>query len=232
MKHNSPAIYDILTSRAQGNFGEDSSVLEERTLSLFEVSNRLGVSPSAIKKRVVQLGLPVRRGIRGKLLFDAATYGLLVQADQMLKAGDGFEECRQKLGLNGNLSEPISNPELSSHDVLEAQQEVPVSTDSELPPRPAFVRLRSKALSVATAPDLVSRLDAAFQMLESKERHNQMLQAKLLVAYEEITRLSAASAMLQERSSTLAQEVENLKGELKQLSEPETARSWWEFWRY
>jgi hypothetical protein len=245
---------------------------DEPNLSLFEVSTRLGVSPSAIKKRVAQLGLPVLRGPRGKLIFDRKAYALLVEADGLLKAGHGFEDCRRLLGLNGPaplvvldapeveleelpaaaLAEPEApiaeaaaplEPTAEAPSPVEPIAEVP-SPVAEAPapvvapeeagvrplPPPIFVQLGRKKPVTAPSPDLLARLDAALKMLEDKERHNQMLQAKLLVAYDEMTKLSATAAAFQERSLNLSHEIQKLQGELKMLEAPGKRRPWWTFW--
>jgi hypothetical protein len=236
---------------------------DEPNLSLFEVSTRLGVSPSAIKKRVAQLGLPVQRGARGKLIFDRQAYALLVEADQLLKAGHGFEECRRKLGLGGPVplmvlpelepeaplaEEPATEPHPSEEPaapvaeapappaeppapVAEAPAPKPAAEEGVRPlPPPIFLQLGRKRTVSAPSPDLLARLDSSLKMLEEKERHNQMLQAKLLVAYDEMTKLSATAAAFQERSLNLAHEVQKLQGELKMLEAPGKRRPWWKFW--
>jgi hypothetical protein len=101
-----------------------------------------------------------------------------------------------------------------------------------LPP-PVFIQLGRKKAPVTEstpAPDLLARLDATLRLLEEKERHNQMLQSKLLVAYDEMTKLSATAAAFQERSLNLAHEVQQLQGELKLLEAPGGKRPWWKFW--
>lgn len=283
---------------------------DEVPLSLFDVSTRLGLSPSAIKKRVAQLNLPVQRGPRGKLIFDRHAFALLMQADELLKAGHGFEECRRRLGLeapkrpgmivisavqaaeNGlatldgdddeqapdeialagtrldaavaSLAQPRASEPAESADAKVADfaaggpalaPELPAKTSGgsridadpaaasasasgratdgdprtrQLPP-PVFIQLgRNKRAAVP--PDLVARLDSALKLLEEKERHNQMLQSKLLVAYDEMTKLSATAAAFQERSLNLAHEVQKLQGELKMLEAPRRGRPWWKFW--
>ena len=214
---------------------------DEPNLSLFEVSSRLGVSPSAIKKRVAQLGLPVQRGARGKLIFDRHAYGLLLQADGMLKAGQGFEDCRRKLGLGplplaGLTAAPAallpSEDSPATPELVSVLPSPPV-TDAgvrALPP-PIFLQLGRKRAANAPSPDLLARLDSALKMLEDKERHNQMLQSKLLVAYDEMTKLSATAAAFQERSLNLAHEVQKLQGELKLLEAPNNRRPWWKVWK-
>jgi hypothetical protein len=316
---------------------------DDLTLSLFDVSTRLGVSPSAIKKRVVQLNLPVQRGSRGKLMFDRDAFALLSQADELLKAGHGFEECRRRLGLEGPVKpsvtmfpapvapdpqaelaqtalpeelptetalplvapsadhandsvaheneapvektealpaplnetrdgppvrflakgvralrkgltftagpkvaagadkpspisvapvvdalgplstmeiEPLGLPEPAAALASTAELKSEVSPLRELPP-PVFIQLGRKQKATQTPPDLVSRLDLALKMLEEKERHNQMLQSKLLVAYDEMTKLSATAAAFQERSLNLAHEVQKLQTEMKLIAGPE-----------
>ncbi|MDB5097338.1 MAG: hypothetical protein JWM80_1759 [Cyanobacteria bacterium RYN_339] len=202
---------------------------DEPNLSLFEVSSRLGVSPSAIKKRVAQLGLPVQRGARGKLIFDRHAYALLVEADQMLKAGQGFEECRRKLGLNGPAPLVVLEAPEPTADFPAPVLAAPDEGVRPLAP-PIFLQLGRKRAAHTPPPDLLARVDSALKMLEEKERHNQMLQAKLLVAYDEMTKLSATAAAFQERSLNLAHEVQKLQGELKLLEAPGKRRPWWRFW--
>lgn len=204
-----------------------SELATSLSLSLEEVSIKLGVSPSAIKKRVANLNIPVMRGARGKLIFDQRAFGLLAEADGLLKAGHGFDECRKRLGL-----------ELSATIDVVAEDLAPESEEHGLMRRlatPVFVQLRRRKPPPATPatplPDLLSRLDMALKLMEEKDRHNQMLQAKLMVAYDEITKLSATAAAHQERSLNLHVEVQRLQGELKLLAAPAPPRPWWRFWK-
>lgn len=198
---------------------------ERSSLSLEEVSIKLGVSPSAIKKRVASLHLPVMRGARGKLIFDQRAYKLLAEADGLLKAGYGFEECRKRLGLD----------KAQAIDV-EAQPD-----EADRPrrlPTPVFISLRKRMPAVpekppepSPLPDLLARLDGTLKLVEDKDRHNQMLQAKLLMAYDEITKLTAQAAAHSERSGHLANEVQRLQGELRLLAPPPPEpKPWWKFW--
>lgn len=255
------------------------SAVQETPLTLFDVSTRLGVSPSAIKKRIANLNVPVERGARGKLLFDGPAFALLQRADELLKAGHGFEECRRVLGLgdapaDGEIEaleaivpaapEPVApsseSPGTEAADKIEieapalvaagevapapAERALPMPRLSEVPkvrplPTPVFIQLgRRKAIADAVeaaaqpvlSPDLVSRLDAALRLIEEKEKQNQQLQSKLLVAYDEMTKLSATAAAFQERSLNLQHEVNKLQGELRLLASPSKARPWWKFW--
>ncbi|MEB3285282.1 MAG: hypothetical protein VKN33_08355 [Candidatus Sericytochromatia bacterium] len=202
---------------------------ETLSLSLDEVSVKLGVSPSAVKKRIAHLNIPVMRGARGKLIFDQYAFGLLAEADGLLKAGHGFEECRQRLGLQLPASIDVEAEDLEG----EADDE---TGSTRRLPTPVFVQLRRKksAQSPNTSiplPDLIARLDSLLKLLDEKERHNQMLQAKLMVAYDEITKLSATAAAHQERTLALQVEVQRLSGELKMLDAPdEFEKPWWRFW--
>jgi hypothetical protein len=199
---------------------------ETVSLSLEEVSVKLGVSPSAVKKRIAHLNIPVMRGARGKLIFDQQAFGLLAQADGMLKAGHGFEECRRRLGLERPAAIDVEAEDLDGgpEDLGKTRRL----------PTPVFVQLRRRKASPATLdtplPDLLARLDSLLKLLDEKERHNQMLQAKLMVAYDEITKLSATAAAHQERTLALQVEVQRLSGELKLLAAPEAPRPWWQFW--
>lgn len=204
-----------------------SELATSPALSLEEVSIKLGVSPSAVKKRVANLNIPVMRGARGKLIFDARAFGLLAEADGLLKAGHGFEECRKRLGLE----------QAAAIDV-EAEDLAPEGPDLGLTrklPTPVFVQLRRRKPAPATPetplPDLLARLDLALKLMEEKDRHNQMLQAKLMVAYDEITKLSATAAAHQERSHNLQVEVHRLQGEMRLLAPPEAPRPWWQVWK-
>ena len=76
----------------------------------------------------------------------------------------------------------------------------------------------------------MTRLDKALKIMEEKEKQNQTLQAKLLVAYDEMTKLSATAAAFQERSLNLQHEVSKLQSELRLLTAPEENRPWWKFW--
>lgn len=204
-----------------------SEVASSPSLSLDEVSIKLGVSPSAVKKRVANLNIPVMRGARGKLIFDARAFGLLAEADGLLKAGHGFEECRKRLGL-----EHSAAIDVEAEDLAPASEEI---GKTRRLPTPVFVQLRRRKPPPATPetplPDLLARLDLALKLMEEKDRHNQMLQAKLMVTYDEITRLSATAAAHQERSLNLHVEVQRLQGELRLLAAPEPPRPWWRFWR-
>ncbi|MEB3327711.1 MAG: hypothetical protein VKQ33_00595 [Candidatus Sericytochromatia bacterium] len=199
---------------------------EAASLSLEEVSLKLGVSPSAVKKRIAHLNIPVMRGARGKLLFDHQAFGLLAQADGMLKAGHGFEECRKRLGLE--------KPAAIDVEAEDPEEEAESHGKTRRLPTPVFVQLRRRKAAPPTLdtplPDLLGRLDSLLKLLDEKEHHNQMLQAKLMVAYDEITKLSALAAAHQERSLALQAEVQRLSGELKQLAAPEPPRAWWRFW--
>lgn len=256
---------------------------DDLTLSLFDVSTKLGVSPSAIKKRVAHLNIPVKRGARGKLIFDRHAYGLLAQADEMLKAGQGFEDCRRALGLEAPeavtdveaapeeapelavvLDEvladepetlellvpatevieetpvvaeslPVLEPEAAAVPVVERQIEnTEAASDSEQPlPQPVFLQFAKRKQAAAQAAperDPKVSLDAALKLLEDKEKHNQMLHSKLLVAYDEMTKLSATAAAFQERSLNLQHEVNKLQGELRLLAAPAAKKPWWKFW--
>jgi hypothetical protein len=199
---------------------------ETVSLSLEEVSLKLGVSPSAVKKRIAHLNIPVMRGARGKLIFDQHAFGLLAQADGMLKAGHGFEECRKRLGLERPASIDVEAEDLDADtEDLGKTRRLPT---------PVFVQLRRRKPPPPTLdtplPDLLGRLDGLLKLLDEKEHHNQMLQAKLMVAYDEITKLSALAAAHQERSLALQAEVQRLSGELKLLAAPEPPRAWWRFW--
>lgn len=199
---------------------------ERSSLSLEEVSIKLGVSPSAIKKRVASLHLPVMRGARGKLIFDQRAFKLLAEADGLLKAGYGFDECRKRLGLDRQLIE------------IEAQQAAEEAERPRRLPTPVFISLRKRkapgpaALAVASPlPDLLARLDGTLKLIEEKDRHNQMLQARLMVAFDEITKLTATASAHQERSGHLQQEVQRLQGELRLLAPPAPPpRPWWKLW--
>jgi hypothetical protein len=115
--------------------------------------------------------------------------------------------------------------------VAEAPAPKPAAEEGVRPlPPPIFLQLGRKRTVSAPSPDLLARLDSSLKMLEEKERHNQMLQAKLLVAYDEMTKLSATAAAFQERSLNLAHEVQKLQGELKMLEAPGKRRPWWKFW--
>ncbi|HEY9720606.1 MAG TPA: hypothetical protein V6D47_01245 [Oscillatoriaceae cyanobacterium] len=259
------------------------STVQETPLTLFDVSTRLGVSPSAVKKRIANLNIPVERGARGKLLFEHEAFALLQRADELLKAGHGFEDCRRLLGL-GEAPIPKDDDALVAEAVVPAAAEAPIEasgaetpepetadvsseeapavampaelarpTERPLPmPRvaevpkvrplatPVFIQLgRRKAAAESVAeeslpptlpPDLLGRLDATLRLIEEKEKQNQMLQSKLLVAYDEMTKLSATAAAFQERSLNLQHEVNKLQGELRLLSSPSKARPWWKIW--
>lgn len=262
-----------------------TTLSEDMSLSLFDVSTKLGVSPSAIKKRVAHLNIPVKRGARGKLIFDRAAYALLAQADEMLKAGHGFDECRRALGLESPVFVPDVTPGegpelvavvpqvLVEEPVTEAVEAVvapeveppvveeivpepvaavapePVVAPTPAPvrpvaevtvprehpvPQPVVIQLakRKQAAAAAAAadPETMNRLDAALKILEEKEKQNQMLQSKLLVAYDEMTKLSATAAAFQERSLNLQHEVSKLQGELRLLAAPQANKPWWKFW--
>lgn len=202
---------------------------ETVSLSLDEVSVKLGVSPSAVKKRIAHLNIPVMRGARGKLIFDQHAFGLLAEADGLLKAGHGFEECRQRLGLQLPASIDVEAEDLDA----EAGED---GLNLRRLPTPVFVQLRRRKAAQPPStetpvPDLLARLDGLLKLLDEKERHNQMLQAKLMVAYDEITKLSATAAAHQERTLALQVEVQRLNGELKLLEAPEEPeRPWWRFW--
>lgn len=296
--------------------------MAETILSLYEVSAKLGVSPSAIKKRVASLNLPVDRGARGKLLFNEESYALLRRADEMLKGGAGFEECRRVLGLDGAVSVAVLEPETEEREVetAEVAEEVPtpepevaveapaapvvdpvveanvpaLAKAEEAPevdetpivsvphtidrslPAPVFIQLgrrkpsdsvrmrmiehqptptpmpasAAQAPEVAPEPEvdvpvartpapapmpaidetLITRLDAALKLIEDKDKQNQVLQSKLLVAYDEMTKLSATAAAFQERSMNLQHEVQKLQGEIKLLTAPPERKPWWKFW--
>jgi hypothetical protein len=306
--------------------------MAEPIYSLYEVSAKLSVSPSAIKKRVANLNLPVDRGARGKLLFNQEAYALLVRADEMLKGGAGFEECRRTLGLDGTplaiapeapveaeadtpvgadeppceevlapvaeeilveetveesvevetpvapVAEASPEPDEAPAVVAELEQVVPVAEyvyDRTLP-APVFIQLGRRKPSdsvrmrmvehqptptpmpmpaaaaeaiaaepVAVAepvrmpvaqtvtvmdPDMIARLDAALKLIEDKDKQNQVLQSKLMVTYDEMTKLSATAAAFQERSMNLQHEVQKLQGEIKLLSAPPDKKPWWKFW--
>jgi DNA-binding transcriptional MerR regulator len=328
--------------------------MEPSTLSLFEVAAKLGVSPSAVKKRVANLNIPVERGARGKLIFDERAWELLARADELLKAGHGFEECRKRLGLHeapealaprdeaaasaeapaeaappapaeqvarvgavpaateaapvaaAGASESASErvSQVASVAVAEpavapmplvssapATASVPAVAEAAVPlapvasvvsvgagatlavPSAPVVREALAALEAGVAaeatgrtaaaepekmrplnppvfiqlgrkrpappaepeapalpPDLLHRLDAALKLLEEKEKQNQTLQSKLMVAYDEMTKLSATAAAFQERSLNLQHEVQKLQGELKLLAAPAERKPWWRFW--
>lgn len=290
--------------------------MADTILSLFDVSAKLGVSPSAIKKRVASLNLPVERGARGKLLFNRESYALLCRADELLKAGHGFEECRRQLGLDGTVieaeteveveapaPEPVAVEEVPQPVALEAIVEAatpaPVADEPEPElqpeavaaapapavdharslPAPVFIQLGRRkpsesvrmrmiehqptptpmpaAMSAPEAPapapeprvepmphiptpaavtvpildpDLMARLDGALKLIEDKDKQNQMLQSKLLVAYDEMTKLSATAAAFQERSMNLQHEVQKLQGEIRLLTAPPQTKPWWKFW--
>lgn len=248
-----------------------TTLSEDVSLSLFDVSTKLGVSPSAIKKRVAHLNIPVQRGARGKLIFDKAAYGLLERADEMLKAGHGFDECRKALGLDAPAFVPdvtpgegpelvavvekaappesvVAEPEsvvAESESAVEApvaeapapepaRPAVNVSPRQHPVPQPVVIQLakrkQAQAAAAATDPETMGRLDAALKLLEEKEKQNQMLQSKLLVAYDEMTKLSATAAAFQERSLNLQHEVNKLQGELRLLAAPQSQKPWWKFW--
>jgi hypothetical protein len=296
--------------------------MADTILSLFDVSAKLGVSPSAIKKRVASLNLPVERGARGKLLFNRESYALLCRADELLKAGHGFEECRRQLGLDGTpvavetavedtleeevaeapAPEPEAVEEVPQPVALEAIVEAAPVTVADEPapewqpepaaaapapavdharslPAPVFIQLGRRkpsesvrmrmiehqptptpmpASAVAAEapapapeprvepmphiptpaavtvpvldPDLMARLDGALKLIEDKDKQNQMLQSKLLVAYDEMTKLSATAAAFQERSMNLQHEVQKLQGEIRLLTAPPQTKPWWKFW--
>ncbi|MEB3196542.1 MAG: hypothetical protein VKP62_04995 [Candidatus Sericytochromatia bacterium] len=198
-------------------------------MSLEEVSVKLGVSPSAVKKRIAHLNIPVMRGARGKLIFDPRAFSLLAEADGLLKAGHGFDECRKRLGLQQPAAIDVEVEDLDAEDEGDDDTERPRRL-----PTPVFIQLRRRKVQPLTSetplPDLLSRLDGLLKMLDEKERHNQVLQAKLMVAYDEITKLSATSAAHQERTLALQVEVQRLNGELKMLAAPEPEKPWWRFW--
>jgi hypothetical protein len=310
--------------------------MAQTILSLYDVSAKLGVSPSAIKKRVASLNLPVERGARGKLLFNEEAYATLCRADELLKAGNGFEACRRELGLDGApvtdlalelddeapaeaveapvaegvvtdaeavaeavtaldaateaeavvAAAPVAEP--ASPDTETAQERVvppaaPVSVGNHggALPAPVFIQLgrrkpsdsvrmrmvehqptstpmpgathaaepavaseqparaeapapamvtESRGAMAAIDPDLMARLDAALKLIEDKDKHNHMLQSKLLVAYDEMTKLSATAAAFQERSMNLQHEVQKLQGEIRLLTAPPETKPWWKFW--
>ncbi|MFN3430116.1 MAG: hypothetical protein ACK46X_09190 [Candidatus Sericytochromatia bacterium] len=304
--------------------------MADTILSLFDVSAKLGVSPSAIKKRVASLNLPVERGARGKLLFNRESYALLCQADELLKAGHGFEECRRQLGLDGAsvVIEPETEAEAETVEAAEAPAPEPTVVDVPAPqpvaleaiveaapvaeapapehevstapaepqpvaaapapaavdharslPAPVFIQLGRRKPSesvrmrmiehqptptpMPTAthapeapapapeprvepmpyiptpaavtvpildPDLLARIDGALKLIEDKDKQNQMLQSKLLVAYDEMTKLSATAAAFQERSMNLQHEVQKLQGEIRLLTAPPQTKPWWKFW--
>lgn len=317
--------------------------MAQTILSLYDVSAKLGVSPSAIKKRVASLNLPVERGARGKLLFNEEAYATLCRADELLKAGNGFEACRRELGLEGapvtdaalaledealapsealeapvaaieavTESEPVtelesateaktvvaaapvaepsaptdSDAEAVHEDVvprlvpLPAAEPVSVGNHGGALPAPVFIQLGRRkpsdsvrmrmvehqptstpmpgasamaepaaaeqpqpteapapAMKAAIAPepstesrDAMARLDAALKLIEDKDKHNHMLQSKLLVAYDEITKLSATAAAFQERSMNLQHEVQKLQSEIRLLTAPPATKPWWKFW--
>lgn len=304
--------------------------MAQTILSLYDVSAKLGVSPSAIKKRVASLNLPVERGARGKLLFNEDAYATLCRADELLKAGNGFEACRRELGLEGApvtdaalaledealapseaieapvaASEPVAEPEPVTeiepatevesvvaaasvaepnapeaeaiHEiVVPATEPVSVGNHGGALPAPVFIQLgrRKPSDSVrmrmvehqptstpmagamaepvaaeqpqrteAPAPkaaidpepatesrEAMARLDAALKLIEDKDKHNHMLQSKLLVAYDEMTKLSATAAAFQERSMNLQHEVQKLQSEIRLLTAPPAAKPWWKFW--
>ena len=77
---------------------------------------------------------------------------------------------------------------------------------------------------------LIGRLDNALKLIEDKDKQNQVLQSKLLVAYDEMTKLSATAAAFQERSMNLQHEVQKLQSEIKLLTAPPQAKPWWKFW--
>lgn len=251
--------------------------MEDLSLSLYDVSARLGVSPSATKKRVANLNIPVQRGARGKMIFDAQAFALLSQADELLKAGHDFETCRRQLGL-GQVEAPIveapeveaavedvpaaeppaaeeptvEEPETLTHVVPEAEAPAPVEVPAPEPrvtpgmrtlPTPVMIQLGRRKAEAAQAAqptgvqtadpqerEILTRLDKALKLMEEKEKQNQTLQAKLLVAYDEVTKLSATAAAFQERSLNLQLEVSKLQGELRLLTAPEENRPWWKFW--
>jgi hypothetical protein len=309
--------------------------MAQTILSLYDVSAKLGVSPSAIKKRVASLNLPVERGARGKLLFNEEAYATLCRADELLKAGNGFEACRRELGLEGapvtdlalalddeavTPSEAVETPVAEIGLVAEAVTAPEPATEAEavvaaapvaeptaletdaghesiVPaigaaapvsvgnhggalPAPVFIQLGRRkpsdsvrmrmvehqptstpmpgagpasepvapqhppraeapapavapsreAMTAAIDPDLLARLDAALKLIEDKDKHNHMLQSKLLVAYDEMTKLSATAAAFQERSMNLQHEVQKLQGEIRLLTAPPETKPWWKFW--
>lgn len=293
--------------------------MADTILSLFDVSAKLGVSPSAIKKRVASLNLPVERGARGKLLFNRESYALLCRADELLKAGHGFEECRRQLGLEGTPVAVETEVEVEADEVVEVAETpapiveapapvvleavveaAPVAVAEETTPEPqpvasvpapaavdharslpapVFIQLGRRkpsesvrmrmiehqptptpmptAASAPEAPapapeprvelmphiptpaavtvpildpDLLARLDGALKLIEDKDKQNQMLQSKLLVAYDEMTKLSATAAAFQERSMNLQHEVQKLQGEIRLLTAPPQTKPWWKFW--
>lgn len=183
-------------------------------LSLEDVSARLGVSPSAVKKRVASLSLPVERGPRGKLLFDPSAYAMLEQADALLRAGQGFEAVKRQLALEKRVPQ------------------APAATD-ERPSVMVQLRRRKAEAAVAAKPvdgAWLSRLDAALRLLEEKDRANTALQERLLSALEEQARVAATAAAFQERAQNLQHEVGRLRDEIKLLAAP-PERPWWRFWR-
>ena len=288
--------------------------MAETVLSLFEVSTKLGVSPSAIKKRVASLNIPVERGARGKFLFDEQSFDLLSRADELLKAGHGFDECRRLLGLDGAEpeaeaeapeiepapepevevveAEAAPEPEAEATPAAEAAPEAeemheqeavvpsapaPEHDEPRALPMPVFIQLgrrkpsesvrarmaeqptptpmprrepespeaaepteapvmtrevmREVRVEVPTVdPDLVARLDNALRLIEEKDKHNHQLQSKLMVAYDEMTKLSATAAAFQERSMNLQHEVQKLQSEIRLLTAPPPSKPWWKFW--
>lgn len=327
--------------------------MAQTILSLYDVSAKLGVSPSAIKKRVASLNLPVERGARGKLLFNEEAYATLCRADELLKAGNGFEACRRELGLDGApvtdlalepddeapapseaVEAPVAEipavadadavaeaataldaatqaeavvaaapvaeptgvetvdarivPATEPHGPTKSELNGPTKSDAAAPvsvgnhggalPAPVFIQLgrrkpsdsvrmrmvehqptstpmpgaspaaepvaapeqppRAEApapvvaqpMTTSIDPDLMARLDAALKLIEDKDKHNHMLQSKLLVAYDEMTKLSATAAAFQERSMNLQHEVQKLQGEIRLLTAPPATKPWWKFW--
>ena len=148
---------------------------------------------------------------------------LVAQGRLGLKAGHGFEECRKRLGLE----------QAAAIDVV-AEDPAEADGPGRRLPTPVFVQLRRRKPAPPTPetpmPDMLARLDATLKLLEDKDRQNQVLQAKLLVAYDEITKLSATAAAHQERALGLQGEVQRLHGELKLLAPPPPPRPWWKLW--
>jgi hypothetical protein len=101
-------------------------------------------------------------------------------------------------------------------------------------PEAPVARPRTQAPAAAPSPaideTLIARLDGALKLIEDKDKQNQVLQSKLLVAYDEMTKLSATAAAFQERSMNLQHEVQKLQSEIKLLTAPPATKPWWKFW--